>query len=126
MEPRGILAFFFSLAIRRAVHYGRPMRRIRSWNRLSPNFSPAYALPMFDYISLNRVDQAKATYEQALEHQLKAPCSILRYTRSPSCKTMQRGWRSCPYTAYSDTNLLHRELKPARQKIGAPWTRSHT
>jgi serine/threonine protein kinase/tetratricopeptide (TPR) repeat protein len=40
--------------------------------RLSPNFSPSYTLPMFDYISLNRIDEAKATYEQALEHQLKS------------------------------------------------------
>jgi tetratricopeptide (TPR) repeat protein len=40
--------------------------------RLSPNFSPSYTLPMFDYISLNRIHEAKATYEQALEHQLKS------------------------------------------------------
>ena len=39
---------------------------------LSPNFSPSYTLPMFDYISLNRIQEAKATYEQALEHQLKS------------------------------------------------------
>jgi serine/threonine protein kinase/tetratricopeptide (TPR) repeat protein len=39
--------------------------------RLSPNFSPSYALPMFDYIALNRVDEAKATYEQAIERKLK-------------------------------------------------------
>ena len=26
---------------------------------------------MFDYISLNRIDEAKATYEQALERKLK-------------------------------------------------------
>jgi serine/threonine protein kinase len=40
--------------------------------RLSPNFSPSYTLPMFNYISLNRIHEAKATYEQALEHQLKS------------------------------------------------------
>jgi serine/threonine protein kinase len=39
--------------------------------RLSPNFSPSYALPMFDYIALNRLDEAKATYEQALKRKLK-------------------------------------------------------
>lgn len=27
---------------------------------------------------------------------------------------------------YSDTNLLHRELKPAGQRIGAPWLNWHT
>jgi serine/threonine protein kinase len=40
--------------------------------RLSPNFPPSYILPMFDYISLNRLDEAKATYEQAVEHKLKS------------------------------------------------------
>jgi integrase len=29
-------------------------------------------------------------------------------------------------TPCSDTNILHRELKPARQKIGAPWLNWHT
>jgi integrase len=29
-------------------------------------------------------------------------------------------------TAYSDTNLLHRELKPAGRKVGAPWLSWHT
>ena len=28
-------------------------------------------------------------------------------------------------TPYSDTNILHRELKPAGQKIGAPWLSWH-
>jgi serine/threonine protein kinase len=40
--------------------------------RLSPNFSPSYVLPMFDYIALNRLDEAKATYEQAIERKLKS------------------------------------------------------
>lgn len=29
-------------------------------------------------------------------------------------------------TPYSDTNILHRELKPAGQKIGAPWLSWHS
>jgi integrase len=29
-------------------------------------------------------------------------------------------------TPYSDTNILHRHLKPAGQKIGAPWLSWHT
>src|SRR5260221_1225836 len=29
-------------------------------------------------------------------------------------------------TPYSDTNILHRELKPAGKKIGAPWLNLHT
>jgi eukaryotic-like serine/threonine-protein kinase len=41
--------------------------------RLNPDFSPSYALLMFDYIALNRLDEAKATYGQALERKLKYP-----------------------------------------------------
>jgi len=40
--------------------------------RLSPNFSPSYALPTFDYISLNRIEEANATYQQAFERKLKS------------------------------------------------------
>ena len=39
---------------------------------LSPNFSPAYSLPIFDYIALNRLDEAKATYDQAIQRKLKS------------------------------------------------------
>jgi serine/threonine protein kinase/tetratricopeptide (TPR) repeat protein len=41
--------------------------------RLNPDYFASYALLMFNYISLNRLDEAKATYEQALEHKLKNP-----------------------------------------------------
>jgi eukaryotic-like serine/threonine-protein kinase len=51
--------------------YERAVEAGREAVRLSPNSSPAYALPMFDYISLNRIDEAKATYQQALERKLK-------------------------------------------------------
>ncbi|MGA2372007.1 MAG: protein kinase [Candidatus Korobacteraceae bacterium] len=39
--------------------------------RLSPNYSPAYALTVSDYEGMNRIDEAKATYEQALRRKLK-------------------------------------------------------
>jgi tetratricopeptide (TPR) repeat protein/predicted Ser/Thr protein kinase len=39
--------------------------------RLSPNFSPAYGLTIPDLVAMNRIDEAKATYEQALERKLK-------------------------------------------------------
>ncbi|MGO9517541.1 MAG: protein kinase domain-containing protein, partial [Candidatus Korobacteraceae bacterium] len=39
--------------------------------RLSPNSSPAYALTIPDYEAMNRIDEAKATYEQALRRKLK-------------------------------------------------------
>ncbi len=41
--------------------------------RLNPDFFASYALLMFNYISLNRLDEAKASYEQALERKLKNP-----------------------------------------------------
>ncbi len=41
--------------------------------RLKPDFSASYSLLMFNYISLDRPDEAKATYEQAHERKLKNP-----------------------------------------------------
>ena len=41
--------------------------------RLNPNFPASYALLIYNYISLNRLDEAKATYEQAVERKLKNP-----------------------------------------------------
>jgi serine/threonine protein kinase len=41
--------------------------------RLSPHFSPSYALPLFDYIALNRLEEAKAVHAQALGRDLKSP-----------------------------------------------------
>jgi tetratricopeptide (TPR) repeat protein len=55
------------------AQYEKAVEHGREAVRLSPNFSPSYALPMFDYISLNRLDEARATYEQALERKLKNP-----------------------------------------------------
>ena len=52
-------------------HYEKAVEHGREAVRLSPNFSPSYVLPMFDDISLNRIDEAKATYEQALARNLK-------------------------------------------------------
>ena len=59
---------------------------------------------------------------------------------SPECiqalKQLQAGFRpeqkdtlvfrTSKGTPYSDTNILHRELKPAGQKIDAPWLSWHT
>jgi tetratricopeptide (TPR) repeat protein len=41
--------------------------------RLNPDYFASYALLMSNYISLNRLDEAKTTYEQALERKLKNP-----------------------------------------------------
>jgi eukaryotic-like serine/threonine-protein kinase len=41
--------------------------------RLKPDYFASYGLLMFNYISLNRLDEAKATYEQAHERKLKNP-----------------------------------------------------
>jgi len=41
--------------------------------RLKPDFSAPYAFLMFGYMALNRIDEAKATYGQALERKLYHP-----------------------------------------------------
>jgi integrase len=51
-------------------------------------------------------------------------------TRLQKCSGSQEDaglvFRTSKGTPYSDTNILHRELKPAGQKIGAPWLSWHT
>ncbi|HEV2386247.1 MAG TPA: protein kinase [Candidatus Acidoferrales bacterium] len=41
--------------------------------RLNPNFPPSYYLPMFSYIALGRLAEAKGKYEQALERNFDSP-----------------------------------------------------
>ena len=41
--------------------------------RLNPDLPIPYASLMFAYIALNRLDEANATYEQALERKLNSP-----------------------------------------------------
>jgi tetratricopeptide (TPR) repeat protein/predicted Ser/Thr protein kinase len=53
--------------------YEKAVQEGQEGMRLSPDFSPSYALSMFSYIALNRLDQAKATYEQAIQRKLKSP-----------------------------------------------------
>ena len=53
--------------------YEKGVEEGREAVRLNPNFPPSYALLNFNYISLNRLDETKATYEQALERKLKNP-----------------------------------------------------
>jgi eukaryotic-like serine/threonine-protein kinase len=52
------------------AQYEKAVEQGREAVRLSPNFSPAYYIPIRNYIFLNRIDEAKATYEQALERKL--------------------------------------------------------
>jgi eukaryotic-like serine/threonine-protein kinase len=40
--------------------------------RLSPNFLPSYYIPIGDYISLNRIEEAKALYQEAVKRKLKS------------------------------------------------------
>ena len=53
------------------AQYAKAVEHGKEAIRLSPNFSPSYALPMFDYIALNQLDKAKASYQQAIERKLK-------------------------------------------------------
>ena len=40
--------------------------------RLSPSFSPAYSIPLFDYVALNRLEEATASYQQARARKLRS------------------------------------------------------
>ena len=53
--------------------YEKAVEEGREAVRLNSDSSTHYALLNLDYISLNRVDQAKASYEQALERKLNQP-----------------------------------------------------
>jgi serine/threonine protein kinase len=53
------------------AQYAKAVEHGKEAIRLSPDFSPSYALPMFDYIALNRLDEAKASYQQAIGRKLK-------------------------------------------------------
>ena len=51
--------------------YDKAVEDGREAVRLSPNFGPSYALPIFDYIALSRLDEAKATYAEAIQHNVQ-------------------------------------------------------
>lgn len=53
--------------------YEKGVEEGRDAVRLNPDFSPSYAFLMFNNIALNRLDDAKTTYERALERKLNNP-----------------------------------------------------
>ena len=53
--------------------YEKGVEEGREAVRLRPDFFASYALLMYNYIPLNRLDEAKATYEQALDRNVKNP-----------------------------------------------------
>jgi serine/threonine protein kinase/tetratricopeptide (TPR) repeat protein len=57
--------------------YEKGVEEGRQAVRLNPDFSPSYSLLMFDYIPLNRLDEAKSLYEEALNRKLKS--SLFHY-----------------------------------------------
>ena len=50
--------------------YQKGVEEAREATRLSPDFPISYAFMMFNYIALNRLDDAKAAYKLASEHKL--------------------------------------------------------
>ena len=50
--------------------YQKGVEEAREATRLSPDFPISYAFLMFNYIALNRLDDAKAAYKLASEHKL--------------------------------------------------------
>ena len=59
------------------AQYEKAVEHGREAVRLSPNFPPSYYVPIREYIDLNRIDEAKATYEQALERKMKSSYFLL-------------------------------------------------
>ena len=57
--------------------YEKAVEEGREAIRLNPDLSITYALLMFDYTALNRPDEARATYGQALARKLNHPFSHL-------------------------------------------------
>jgi tetratricopeptide (TPR) repeat protein len=57
--------------------YEKAVEEGREAIRLNPDLSITYAVLMFDYTALNRIDEAKATYEQALARKLNHPIAHL-------------------------------------------------
>ena len=53
--------------------YEKAVEEAREAVRLSPESSVAYAFVMFNYTALNRLDEAKAAYGQALGRKLSFP-----------------------------------------------------
>ena len=53
--------------------YEKAVEEAKEAVRLSPEFSVSYAFVMFNYTALNRLDEAKAAYEQALGRKLSFP-----------------------------------------------------
>jgi tetratricopeptide (TPR) repeat protein len=65
---------YLSGAIYRVIgQYQKGVEEGREAVRLNPDFAPSYALLMFNLIALNRLDEAKATYGQALGRRLNHP-----------------------------------------------------
>ena len=57
--------------------------------------SPVPYLPlMFNYIALNRLDEAKAAYKQAFKRKFDSTFYSPAVYQIPFCRKMQRGWRS--------------------------------
>jgi serine/threonine protein kinase/tetratricopeptide (TPR) repeat protein len=53
--------------------YERAVNEANEATRLNPTFPVAYAQRIFSYIALNRIDEAKATFAEALARKLKNP-----------------------------------------------------
>ncbi len=63
-------SFLSSLIYPVLGRYEKAVEEGREAIRLSPDSPISYAILMFSYIALNRLDEAKATYHQALERKL--------------------------------------------------------
>jgi len=70
LEPHAALSGFIYPPL---GQYEKAAEEANTAVRLQPDFPISAAVLMFGYIALNRLDEAKATYEQALERKLDFP-----------------------------------------------------
>ena len=54
------------------AQYEKAVEHGREAIRLGPNYPPSYYVPIREYINLNRIDEAKAIYKQAVERKMKS------------------------------------------------------
>jgi eukaryotic-like serine/threonine-protein kinase len=96
--------------------------------RLNPDFPVPYAQRIFAYISLNRLDEAKATYAQALERKLNNPIYSfgmyqIAFLQNDAAGMAQQaaktaglpGWEDQMLNMEADTAAYSGRLKEARE-----------
>lgn len=108
--------------------YDRAVEESTEAIRLRPDFPLAYAFRIFSYLALNRFDEARATYDQALERNLHSPyldvgMYDLAFAQSDTAEMAKRvaqldvlpRWEHSILNLEGDTAAYSGHLKEARE-----------